>query len=259
MKTLEITAQILQHFKNRNSFTRNELLDFYNLYEPELNNRTFGWRVFELKKKHVIHSVGRGIYAINRRAPFQAVEEPIYREIHEQIMGQLSVLGEHRLKKEIYCIWDTKWMNRYIDQQLFKTFIVLEISEPYLETVFFGLKDCGLTNVFIKPNREMFSRYIMDTENPVVLKPLYTRSPIKKEKGIRYASIEKILVDVYCDKQYFDFLHGSEMNNFTQNVIAMHNIDFSKLINYAARRRCREELRNILIMYLDDDLKGQFL
>ena len=62
MKKLQLEIEIQYKFKDMDSFTRAELFELISKYDPELNNRTIGWRVFDLKKKNIIHSVGWGIY-----------------------------------------------------------------------------------------------------------------------------------------------------------------------------------------------------
>ena len=56
-----IISQLIKVFKNRPSFTREELLDFYMDFEPNLKEGTFGWRIYDLKKKNIIKPLKRGL------------------------------------------------------------------------------------------------------------------------------------------------------------------------------------------------------
>ena len=49
--------QLLRRFEKQNTFTRDELFEFYSEFEPELNEGTFGWRIYDLKKKNIIRNI----------------------------------------------------------------------------------------------------------------------------------------------------------------------------------------------------------
>ena len=50
-----VENKFIAEFKDRESFSRDELFDFFRLYEPDLKEGTFGWRVFDLKNKNIIN------------------------------------------------------------------------------------------------------------------------------------------------------------------------------------------------------------
>lgn len=47
-----IENKLIEAFKERSSFDRNELYDFYLDFEPNLKESTFSWRIYDLKKGH---------------------------------------------------------------------------------------------------------------------------------------------------------------------------------------------------------------
>ena len=57
-----VENRLIEEFKGRESFTRDDLFDFYRQYEPDLKEGTFGWRIYELKDKNIIRSLKRGLY-----------------------------------------------------------------------------------------------------------------------------------------------------------------------------------------------------
>lgn len=242
MKETEIISKAISNFRNRESFTRSELREFFLQFEHGLLEGTFAWRIWKMKNKGSLHAIDRGVYAINKKSVFKPLEEVPYKELHNKIMMRLTILSTEQLKKDVYCIWDTKWLNRYMVHQLFSTYIVLEVNENYIESVFFSLKEEGVENIFYKPGKEIFSKYMFNLKDAIVLKSMYTRSPVQSVNQIRYASIEKILVDLCADADYFYFVQGREMNRIYENAFEMHNINLSKLLNYALRRHCKESV-----------------
>ena len=63
-----IGNKLIETFKERSSFDRNELYDFYLDSEPDLKESTFSWRIYDLKKKDIIKTIGRGLYVISYNA-----------------------------------------------------------------------------------------------------------------------------------------------------------------------------------------------
>lgn len=57
-KNIENT--LIEAFKEHSSFDRNELYDFYRDFEPDLMDGTFSWRIYDLKNKDIIKTIGRG-------------------------------------------------------------------------------------------------------------------------------------------------------------------------------------------------------
>ncbi len=65
--------QLIGRFEKDKTFSRVDLYDFYLEYEPELKDGTFGWRIYDLKKKDIIKSVGKGIYSLCDKPQYQPV------------------------------------------------------------------------------------------------------------------------------------------------------------------------------------------
>lgn len=111
MTNTKIIKNIKEHFKNQESFSRKELYDFYKQFDPELNERTFGWRVFDLKKKRVINSVAAGVYTFSTKQIFKP-------QIDNQLLKINKILTTdfHDIK---YCLWDTSWLHEFMTHQRF--------------------------------------------------------------------------------------------------------------------------------------------
>ena len=67
-----IENRLIEAFKDRSSFNRDELYDFYLDFEPDLKENTFGWRIYDLKKKDIIKTIGRGLYVISYKPKYKA-------------------------------------------------------------------------------------------------------------------------------------------------------------------------------------------
>lgn len=66
-----IEKKLIEKFKDREGFSRGELLDFYRSFEPDLNEGTLGWRIYDLKNRNIIKSIQTGYYTISYKPKFK--------------------------------------------------------------------------------------------------------------------------------------------------------------------------------------------
>jgi hypothetical protein len=59
---------------------------------------------------------------------------------------------------------------------------------------------------------------------------------------ISKSTIEKILVDIFCDDVIFSAQQGAEKRTIFKEAFAKYTINQNKMLRYADRRRKKEEL-----------------
>jgi hypothetical protein len=193
----KITEMILvEEFQDRVSFTREDLLEFYRQFEPELNEGTFAWRIHDLIQKNVIRSVKRGVYVISSKPKYKP-------EISAEHM-KLSKWINENFQGAKYCIWDTSWLNEFSQHQTSTQMTFVEIEKDLMESVFYALKDSFRRAVYLNPNESTIQYYVAESTKPIVIKSLKSRSPvdkrIKDKREVHTPSLEKILVDLFADQ-----------------------------------------------------------
>ena len=70
MLNKSIIYEIRNKFGDR-EFTNTELFAIYKVKEPELNESTFRWRVYDLKRRGIIVSTQKGVFKIRNRKEFK--------------------------------------------------------------------------------------------------------------------------------------------------------------------------------------------
>jgi hypothetical protein len=243
-----VYKKLREAFKTQPVFSRDELLSFFQKYEPDLAEATFTWRIFDLKKRNIIRDVKTGVYTLNNQQPFEPVLNNIIISISKLVGKQYDL---H------FCnIWDTAWLNEFVELQATTSMIILEVEKGFMDDVFFTLKDKGITEVFVKPDTSLIEKYVSEAQQPVIIKPFLSRSPIQSIEGIRVPVLEKILVDIYCDDQIYYAFQGNQLIQVYRNAVTRYSLNFSKLFNYAKRRSREGEIKNLLLKVLDNDLKN---
>jgi len=229
-----IIERLKKEFEGRESFSREELLDFYRYFEPELKETTFRWRIYHLKSKQVITPISRGQFTLSFKPVFIPDLEDAERKIFSKLEKQFPSLK--------ICIWSTKIANEFMLHIPGKFITILQVEKEAIESVYSFLKDQNFPNVFIEPKEKEIERYIYESETAIVLKSLVSKSPTQKVKTVATTTLEKLIVDLYCDKKLFAAFQGSELVHIVNNAYKRYSIDFTKLFHYAKRRRKDAEL-----------------
>lgn len=243
--------KLIEEFKDRVCFSREELLGFYLSFEPDLKEGTFSWRIFDLKNKNIIRPVRRGLYVISHKPVYKPVLSPNFIELAKQITTTFEDVN--------YCIWETEWLNEFSQHQSGKQIVLIEIEKDFLDSLYFEIKDSSEYELYLNPDEKTIRYYIAESNYPVIIKKMVTRSPVASriEKGGQFYTplLEKILVDLFADEQLFYFLQGSELSHIYKNAISNYAIDFTKLFSYAKRRDREEDIRQFLINHMPQLVK----
>jgi len=235
-----ITNNLKKYFKNRKTFTRNELLEFYLKNEPKLNSNTFAWRIYNLKRKGFIKEIGRGLYSfLDKKDYVLQLSKDSKRIVFAATKNFIDVT---------FCISESNWINEFTTHQYSNNFIILEVEKDFIESVFYNIKE-KFKNVFLKPNKIELERYISDLNKAIILLPLLTRAPTQKSEDKKYniPTLEKLLVDIFSKSSPYFFLTDSEITTIIGNAFGKYNINQTTLLAYAERRGKKNELESFLI------------
>ncbi len=107
LKALE--NKLIEKFKDKDYFTRQELFAFYRNFEPELKEGTFTWRIYDLKNKNIMRSIKRGVYAISYKPKYKPGISPRIQKTAKFLFDQLPDTR--------HCIWETSWLNEFTQDQ----------------------------------------------------------------------------------------------------------------------------------------------
>lgn len=246
-----IENKLIEAFKERNSFDRNELYDFYLEFEPDLKESTFSWRIYDLKKKDIIKTIGRGLYVISYK--------PKYKPLLSDNALKIARKTTERFEEINYSIWETQWLNEFTQHQTSNQIIVVEVEKEFTESLYYYLNDAMQMDFFLNPDEKEIQFYISESAMPVVIKRLVTRAPINKLKNekavVPIATLEKIMVDLFADEGLFHFYQGSELINIYEKIIDSYSINFTKLFSYAKRRRKEQEIKQFISNHIPNFLE----
>ena len=218
-------------------FTSADIAGLYERLRPGISRATVNWRVHELVNRNIIARVGRGKFTWGATIAFVPVLTDKLRNMHDALKEHFPFVK--------YCLWQTtavKEFNQHIPRI---NFIVADVEKDAAEAVALFLKD-RFKETFYKPGKKLLDNYINDLDQPIVVRHLGSAAPIQDAEEIPTIRIEKLLVDIFSDRE-FDYLQGNELLAVFHNAFGRYTINLSKLFRYADRKCGKEEIKNFII------------
>lgn len=185
----------------------------------------------------MLKRIGKGLFSLRKTNYFSS-----------EINSKLKFLSR-KIKKEFpfleLCLWNTAILNEFTIHQTNQNFTMVEVEKDATESIFVFLKE-QKKNVFLEPTKEVFDRYITGKRDTIIVKSLVTEAPVQNTKNGNTTSLEKILVDVFCDNIIFTAYQGNEMKAIYKNAFSKYSVNRSKLFRYAGRRGKKEEIKDFI-------------
>jgi len=227
----------VQHFKNRKSFTNEEIFSYFREIEHGIKRSTVNWRIYSLISQGILVRTARGIYELGSEKKF----------IH-QILGKQKQISSE-IKKNFplvsYCLWNISAIKEFSQHIFNAEFLIIEVEREAVSSVYNSIKEFNI-NTFNNPSQDFMEEFVLSAGNSIIVKPLVSESPLISVIDIPVPSLEKILVDLVADTDIFFFLQGSEMLNIFGNAVEKYTINSDKLLRYAKRRGKDNKIRELI-------------
>ncbi len=224
------------YFSKVTTFTIDDIVNFYSPNKP-IVRETIKWRIHRLSKMGLIHNVGRGVYSLGQETIFIP-------QITKPRANVYKVIAQNYPYAEM-CVWHTSSLNEFMLHQPGKFSLIVEVEKTAVESVFYFIKE-RYKDVFINPKEDIVRNYIAGKKETIIVKTLISDAPIQSIYNIKTPTIEKILVDVFCDTAIFSAFQGHEKNIIFSNAFTKYTVNLSTLYRYAERRGKRIEIENYI-------------
>lgn len=229
-----IDSYIMNYAEGKASFSLGDVFDAY-VKEQPVEKSIMTWHLARLTAKGLLARIGKGVYAKSGKAIFSpelsTEAETLFKSVKEQFPFAKV------------CVYEGPWIFPLLHHLASNQIIYIEVERIAAESVFEQLKIDGKI-VYFRPDEDMIYRYINLAERAIFIKPLISESPTTKVNGVPVATLEKLLVDIYKDSDFY-YLQGGEYYNIMSNARALFSINTDKLFRYASRRGVKEEIMKI--------------
>lgn len=235
MSWYECTAKTLELGK---TFTREDLLSLLRSDHPDLSENSFQWAIGGMLKAGMLTRVGYNTYVCTNRNPQQAYS-PDYSDQALAFMNQVAGQFPHVQ----FTVFESVLLNEFLNHLIAQNTIFLQVEKDAAIFVFRFLQDEGRRNILYKPSPKEFTLYW--EKDCVVVTDLISEAPISADAP-HSMCLEKLLVDLYCDKLISTIYSKAEYEDVITQAVAQYAIDRTKLLRYARRRNKEAEIAGYL-------------
>lgn len=221
-------------------YSRLDLYDLIYRFFPTYNVNSCNWVIGVLCQRGIINPLGKGYFQKGK-------PEWTYELSAEQSRIASKLISEFPYTE--FTIIPSKAINALLGMFGGDDCLIVEVSKRDLFPCFMKLREITKRDVLLTPSAHELSYYMKP--GAIVLIPLFSKSPIK-ENG-RFC-LEKLVVDLYCDRLFSNLYPHIEFNEICGNLIKENNVNITLLLNYAKRRRCRDEIERDLRGVLSNEI-----
>jgi hypothetical protein len=228
--------ELKKQFSKNVVFTTSEMVAFYSRFESDIPRSTVNWRVYQLVQHGVLERIGKGKFRLGRSKMYSP-------EISTKIF-RLNKSIKKRFPFITYCIWRQAWINEFSQHIASTGIVIIDVERDVAESVYNHLRETN-SAVFYKPEKELLQDYVIGLDYSLLIRPLVSEAPLQEIRGVKTVTIEKLLVDAYCDSE-FEFLHGMEIEHVFDSAFSRYSVNISKLQRYADRKRRKAEILDLI-------------
>jgi len=209
--------------------TEKEISDILRKENEKIGDVDLKWKLFHYCKDNELQSIGAHQYAKTS-------------SVYDYELGTTAEEIRNKLRTQYpeirTVVWETCILNEWLNLLIAKNTIFVEVSKVFLETIFDTLTEIdGSTMVLVNPKTEEYFRY--QRNNLIVLKTMVDRAPISKNNHL---SLEKLFVDLLCDRFLVELFDAYSVQELIQNAAASYAVNEKKLLAYARRRGRYDEI-----------------
>lgn len=231
------TGRIKHHFKGKTVFETKDIVNFYEKIEKDIKTSTVNWRVYTLVQEGVLQRIGRGKFRLGEGRKYIPEISSVTKSIFIKLKAEFPYAN--------FCVWNTSVFNEFMQHQPNRFFLLVETDKETTDSAFYFLREIK-KSVFIEPTNEILEKYIANEKEVFVIKRLISEAPTQSINKVNTATIEKLLVDIFCDDVIFSAQQGAEKRTIFKEAFAKYTINQSKMLRYADRRRKKEELNQFV-------------
>jgi len=233
MRKAELNIEKLKEaFEKKIYFQTNDIFSFYQSFDSLVAKSTIECRIRSLIKKGIIQRIGHGKYKFGSEIIYRPLISVKSKKINNFMMINFPYLK--------YIVWHIGEINHFSQHLINIDTYYVEVEKDAVDSVFARLREKYKYVLKGKFNQDVYFG-----ESVIVVRSLVTGAPTQLVTNVPTTTIEKLLVDLFCDEE-FDFVHGNEMSHIFNNAFSKCTINIDRMLRYASRKG----KRNILADYI---------
>lgn len=230
------------------AISRHEILEIVRESNPDFREGQMKRLLAYMIETSQIEHVGRNKYRRIKDIVNMAQYENRYSENALEIIS----IMQNEFPLIDYRVWELSWMNEFVNHQLGRNYIFLEVENDGCEFVFEKIVAEFEGKVLLKPDQNQILRY--GRNDSIIIDRLISESPKGKREQYNLA-IEKLVVDLFANKRLKEMISPGDYPAALENIFGMYEVDQVKMFRYARRRNKETELRDFIKNRTNVELK----
>ena len=229
---------ILNKFQPGEIFKKQQFREAVHALNPEYAESSVNWLLAKLKKENLIITAGRGIY----ERPQKISQKHLYRYNHskEYYDVESHIVKEYPLIE--FQMWELIQFNEFINHQIAKNIIIVEVENMLEDTVFYTLHE-KYPHVLYSPAMDYYYRH-KGKETTIIVLKLISESP--SPTAGHSSPLEKLLVDLFAKKFTGHLIEYSEYPAIFRDVFHKYYLNEAKMFRYARRRNVETKMKEFI-------------
>ena len=215
-------------------YPRSELIRILKQGYPYVSANSYHWGVNSLLKEGLITKVGYDQYMVptgKEKAVYAPKYTALARELIEKIDGKYPDIS--------FIVFETVLMNEFLNHLIAQNTVFIQVEKDASAFVFRFLQEEGYHGLLYKPSKKEFGLYWV--KDGIIITDLVTEAPLTSRRPHEIC-LEKMLVDMFCDRRIGWTYCKAEYMDFVEQVSAAYIIDKARLLRYARRRGKEDEI-----------------
>lgn len=183
-----------------------------------------------------MHRTGRGYYELGAGLQY-------FPEFPTRVL-KIDKIIQKNFPEVAFCSWNSDLLNEFAQHLSAHSFILVDVEREVAESVYYLLKE-ELNGVFLRPGEYIIHEVLPDFRLPILIRHLVSESPLNEKGRFPMVSLEKVLVDVFCDIE-FKYLEGSERRAIFKNAYFKYTVNENRLLRYAARKGRKSDIHKYI-------------
>ncbi len=228
----------VQKMKPYTRYTRQEIISLLRIDDPSLHEGSYHWAIGGMLKSGKIIRNGFDEYMLpegNMLPEYIPSYSSFSNFLMEKISDKYPYVG--------FTVFETVLMNDFLNHLIARNTVFIQVDKDVSAIIFRFLQEENVRSVLYKPSQKDFNLYWID--NCVVVSDIVSEAPISIREP-HVITIEKMLVDIYCDKLIKNTYSTAEYPSIMEQAMEYYKVDKTRMLRYARRRNKATQIEQII-------------
>ena len=231
-------SNTVQSLEPGKKYTRNNLIALLQEDHPSLSKNSFHWAIGGMLQSGMLVRSGYDSYYRS-----ESTVKPIYIPTYTMESLRLIDFVENAYPDVRFTVIETVLLNEFLNHLVAQNTVFLQVEKDAAVFIFRFLQEETKQKVLFKPTRKEYNLYW--EKEGIVVTELVSEAPVFENRP-HYVCIEKLLVDLYCDKLLSMTYSKAEYGEVIAQAVRRYTVDRSKMTRYARRRNKNSEIMAFL-------------